>query len=231
MCKKPFTLIELLVVITIIAILAGLLLPALNAARARAHSIYCMNNLKQTGLGLAGYMDAWNSFFPPIHHGAATWGEEGAASDPNAPKWFEYLSPYGMKREYLLCSADPAIKPGFDADADKRQSYMFNCMFGYDKKSDRLRNTSTSIVVSERGGENLTGEVRDEALEHQGYDGYAPVEDWEAGMAKTRHRDASNYLYVDGHADALRFGATVGDRTEAQNQHFIREFLDHYVSE
>ncbi|MBS1369575.1 MAG: DUF1559 domain-containing protein [Lentisphaeria bacterium] len=65
---QPFTLIELLVVIAIIAILAGMLLPALNAAREKGRRATCVGNLKQIGGGMHFYANDFSSVLPAVFH-------------------------------------------------------------------------------------------------------------------------------------------------------------------
>lgn len=214
MNPRFFTLIELLVVMAILAILTGMLLPALNAAKNRANAASCANNLKQAGLALHSYANDYRDRYPVIHKGTFAALEELSGD----PQWFSPLeSDYSYDMKYLNCASDS----GYDRTRGI-QSYGMNAMFTLGHSLSRIH-ASSRIVLAERGFED------GEALEHPCYPGMREPEHVEEHLDTMRHAKWSNYLFADGHVTESKFSETIGDGSERQNRHFVSEWLNEYV--
>lgn len=105
--RQAFTLIELLVVIAIIAVLIGLLLPAVQKVREASARTKCQNNMKQIGLGLHAYHDAQNSL-PPAIMAIEDPGNVQPGTPPNGGwGWSTLILPY-IEQGPLYTALNPA---------------------------------------------------------------------------------------------------------------------------
>ena len=120
--RRAFTLIELLVVIAIIAVLIGLLLPAVQKVRGAAARIKCANNLKQIGLAMHGYMDV-NDGLPPN----ATYAYTGAAVTATSA-WSAQarILPY-IEQENLFRGIDLSVSYNLQIGVSSKRVATFVC--------------------------------------------------------------------------------------------------------
>jgi len=161
MKHKIFTLIELLIVIAIIAILASILLPALNRAMETARGISCVNNLKQIGVFMVMYNDA-NKVIPAFT-GNSGLGSTGSPSEWGG-KWQDVLMPYVSA---AMIPTDFCFMKKIDGDSTRRSPYSpffcpssirimnpgrYSCHYGINRNVCTLNNGSAySTDVTLRG--------------------------------------------------------------------------------
>ncbi len=209
---KAFTLIELLVVISIIAILAGLLLPSLSRAKSATQRTHCLSQMKQLAMGVMMYADDHRDELPRSQHSAFAFRQS---------PWAISILPYlgqsnsdnhadnkrNIRRGVFRCSKvkDP-----------EKSSYGQNVYFELGADDDYLgRPTSWRKLTSipRRSATILQGEVTgriDHIMAHFWREGAEPE------VATDRHgaEGKSNYSFADGHAESRQFLLTYDEKAQ-----------------
>lgn len=215
--NRAFTLVELLTVIAVIGILAALTFPALAGARKRADAMRCGQNLRQIGLAMRMYADADASGRLP---GDDRPGPRPIGMDPG-PVWiFNLTNVLGAVDEIRICPSDAMrkwIKTNFAC------SYVLNEYTSTDRRSRPLG----SLIADPDGGsfDPVTPQRRLDLLANpagtmlvfeaselgqQIGDSKTHPDTWFLGWSNVvadidpyRHGRSANYLFADGHVEAI----------------------------
>lgn len=211
---KKFTLIELLVVIAIIAILAAMLLPALNLARERGKSAMCLGNLRQLGVSSMLYADDYNSVLPypsQVYGGANGFNVVGT--------WLYLL----VKNQYIpgtMKNTTELKEPYFvgvvhcpaevESLAYSHYGPSYAILATAQSSIKKLRNTSKKVWLADTNKDGSMKGFRGNQSEGGSYwgtqDPYVPGVYHRAangdGMLYMRHAASVNQNFCDGHAES-----------------------------
>lgn len=216
--KCCFTLIELLVVIAIIAILAAILLPALNSARERGRAATCINNFKQLGTATVQYIQDNEEWYFQAAMSAGkhwSWGNDSGALTPylGNDKCFIVGGYSDGKVSNFVCPTMPA------PEGDKStRSWTLNIHFGLTQsavKSSQVIKPSVTILFAESQGEA-----------EKIYCDYsvAPNEGAYSTYIVARHNNSTNLLHCDGHVSTRSIASLPLSSPSHTNWHY------HYYS-